>query len=60
MSGAREVLRARTKTELAEKTHEWVRNMKDMNLGDIRLGWNPKRAEKAEDGWWEIRVWAHS
>ena len=45
---------------LAEKTREWVRTMKDINLSDLRLGWDPKRAEKAEDGWWEIRVWAHT
>ncbi len=60
MGGVREVLRARTKNELEEKTHEWVRNMKYAGATEIRSGWDPKRAEKAEDGWWEIRVLAHN
>jgi len=60
MGGAMQVLRARTKKGLEEKAREWTRNMKDIGLEDIRLGWDPKRAEKAEDGWWEIRVWAHT
>ena len=60
MAGAMEVLRARTKKGLEEKTGEWTRNMKDSGLDDICLGWDSWRAEKAENGWWEIRVWAHT
>ena len=50
---------APTKTELRKLVQQWARAMKDIGLEDIRLGYDPNKVEKTEDGY-KIRVWAHS
>ena len=59
MAGTRTTLSAKTKTELKKKVREWIAEAKAHNLTDIRLGWDPKRVVKTEDGY-QIQVWAHS
>jgi len=59
MAGVITILSAKTKTELKKKVQEWIAEAKAHNLTDIRLGWDPKRVVKTEDGY-QIQVWAHS
>jgi hypothetical protein len=59
MGGAMETLTARTKKELEKKAREWQRGMRESGLEEIRLGWDPNRAEKTKDGW-QIKMWAHT
>ncbi len=60
MGGHGETLRAPTKKELETKAREWVRIHRESGLEDIRRGWHPVAAHKAEDGMWEIDLWAHT
>ena len=59
MAGFHTTIDAANKTELRKLVQEWARQMKDMGLEDIRLGWDSKRVTKTDDGY-EIMVWAHS
>jgi len=59
MAGAITTLSAKTKTELKRKVQEWIVGAKAHELTDIRLGWDPDRVVKTENGY-QIEVWAHS
>ena len=60
MGGRQETLRASTKKELEEMAREWLKEKREGGLGDVRWGWDPSDAEKADDGMWEITLWVHS
>ena len=60
MGGIQETLRARTKYELEQMAREWIGDRREGGLEDIRWGWDPAAVEKADDGMWEITLWAHS
>jgi hypothetical protein len=59
MAGQRVTLEARTKKELKEKVEAWEQRARDLGLGDIRLGWDPRRAVKTGAGY-SIELWAHA
>lgn len=59
MGGTIETIRARTKTELKKKVQQWISEAKGAGLEDIRLGWDPKRVVKTDNGY-QIEVWAHT
>jgi len=45
--------------ELEEKVREWAQRVRGLGLVDIRLGWDPRRAEKMANRY-RIEVWAHA
>ncbi len=53
-------LRAPTKKELEQKAREWLRDRREAGFEDVRWGWDPAEAVKADDGMWEIELWVHS
>ncbi len=59
MAGIFSTIEAPTKTELKNLVTQWERMAKDAGLEDIRLGYDPEKVEKTEDGY-KIQVWAHS
>ena len=60
MRGIQETLRARTKKELEQMAREWIEDRREGGLEDILWRWDPAAVEKADDGMWEITLWAHS
>jgi len=58
--GNRALLRAQTFAELKNKAFRWEYDMCRKGLTDIRAGWDLERAKHAEDGCYEILMWAHT
>lgn len=59
MGGMLNKLTAKTKTELEKMARDWLRRPREQGW-EIRMGWDPKRAEKNDDGEWEITLWIHT
>ena len=59
MGGASSTIEAPTKSELKRLAKQWLRDAKAAGLTDIRLGYDPKRAQQT-DGGYTIQLSAHT
>ena len=53
-------LRAPTREELEQQARRWLRDQEEDGLGNVRWGWDPRRAVKTVTGEWEVELWVQS